>query len=265
MVVLELRDVWVERERSVLLADIDWQVLPGQRWVVLGRNGCGKSTLVQVAGLWMHPSRGVVRVGDGVLGTIDVRRTRTRLPVTSAALANQLRADLTCRDIVMCAVNGALEPWWHTYTDADRQRAVDQLRRVGADRFADRPLSSLSSGERQRVLLARALMVDPLVLLLDEPTAALDLAGREDLIVRLDDLAADRTSPPMVLVTHHLEEIPPSFTHGLLIRNGRIIASGPLAEVLTREAVTECFELPVDVSSEDGRWTARARRRVNPR
>jgi iron complex transport system ATP-binding protein len=262
--IIDLADIWVERDRDVILADISWQVMAGQRWVVLGRNGCGKSTLTQVAGLWMHPSRGTVSIGADQLGRMDVRRVRSRLPVTSHALANQLRSDLICRDIVMCALNGALEPWWHHYSDIDRQLAVDTLRRVGAERFAARPLSSLSSGERQRVLLARALIVDPLALLLDEPTAALDLAGREDLITRLDTLADDHRQLPMVLVTHHLEEIPSSFTHALLLKNGRLLASGPLSEVLTREAVTECFEISVDVDCTDGRWSARARRRPSP-
>jgi iron complex transport system ATP-binding protein len=259
--IIDLADIWVERERDVILADISWQVMAGQRWVILGRNGCGKSTLTQIAGLWLHPSRGTVSIGADQLGRMDVRRVRSRLPVTSHALANRLRSDLTCADVVMCALNGALEPWWHQYSPAERQLAVDTLRRVDAHRFADRRLSSLSSGERQRVLLARALIVHPLALLLDEPTAALDLAGREDLITRLDTLADAQPELPMVLVTHHLEEIPTSFTHGLLMKSGRVLASGPLREVLTREAVTECFDINVDVECTDDRWSARARRR----
>ncbi len=255
-----LQDVSVIRDGRPIVDQVDWTIEADQRWVVLGRNGCGKTTLMQVLSMYLHPSLGTVEVLGERLGRTDVRTLRRRIGMTSAALANQFRTDLTCTEVVMCAKNAALEPWWHRYDDDDRAQARRQLERFGVGRHAEQTIGTVSSGERQRVLLARALMTDPGIVLLDEPTAALDLPGREELIAALSALAADPIAPPQVLVTHHLEEIPPGFTHVVMLRNGAVTAIGPLAETLTSEAVSYCMDLDVLVDVDDGRYRARAAR-----
>jgi iron complex transport system ATP-binding protein len=256
--ILALRDVVVVRDGRPILHDISWSVDADQRWVVLGRNGCGKTTMVQLASLYMHPSSGTVEVLGEALGRMDVRAMRGRIGLASAALANQLRPQLLARDVVVTAKNAALEPWWHHYDDADYERVYQLLDRFGCLSHAQQEFATLSSGERQRVLLARTLMCDPALVLLDEPTAGLDLGGREELVKSLSDLAADPTTSPVVLVTHHLEEIPPSFTHALLLREGRILAAGPMAEVISSESISECFGVKVDVEQYGQRYAARA-------
>lgn len=255
---LRLDGVGLAVEGRRILHDISWTIRPDERWVVLGRNGSGKTSLLAIAALYRHPTEGVVEVLGERLGRTDVRRLRTRIGVASATMADLLRPGLTARDVVMTAKHAALEPWWHDYDDADRARALALLGRLGCASLAEQPFGTLSSGERQRVQLARTLMADPRLLLLDEPTAGLDLGGREDLVIRLGDLAADPTTPPIALVTHHVEEIPPSFGHALLLRDGRIQAAGPIAEVLTDEALSTCFGLDLRVECRGSRWTARA-------
>ena len=252
--VLQLTDVGFVRDGRAILADIDWTVRPGERWVILGPNGCGKTTLVRIASMWEHPSAGRVEVLGGVLGRVDVRRHRTRVAIVSAAVANLLRPEISVSDIVVTARHGALEAWWHSYDDADRADALAALERFGAGHLAGRRFATLSSGERQRVLLARALSVEPGLVLLDEPFAGLDLGAREDLIDRLAALAADPTSPPLVLVTHHVDEIPPGFTHGLLLAGGRIVAAGPLVDVLTADALSTAFARPLLLERRHDRW-----------
>ncbi|NIR39370.1 MAG: ATP-binding cassette domain-containing protein [Actinobacteria bacterium] len=254
--VLRLEGVGRTVDGVEILQGIDWRVEPGQHWVVLGPNGGGKTTLIRIAGMWLHPSRGVVEVLGHRLGRTDVRRLRTRIGFASAAMADMLRPHITARDVVMTARNGALEPWWHVYDDTDRDEADAALDRVGVPHLADRGFGTCSSGERQRVLLARALSTAPDLVLLDEPTAALDLTGREQLVATLAGLAADPTTPPMVLVTHHVEEIPAGFTHALLVKGGRTHAQGPLAAVLTDQLVSTCFDLPVTIEKRRGRFTA---------
>src|SRR6478735_11259379 len=235
---------------------MSWKVLPGQRWLVLGANGSGKTTLLRIASMYEHPSSGNVDVLGERLGRTDVRVLRRRIGYMSPALAAQFRGDLRCLDIVMTAKYAALEPWWHRYDDADRQRARSCLEQLGIGRLAERSFSTLSSGERQRVLLARTLMPEPGLLLLDEPTAGLDLAGREDLVAGLAELAADPTTPATVLVTHHGEEIPVGFTHLLLLADGRVTAAGPLDEVLDAARLSACFGLPLGLEHRHGRWWA---------
>ncbi len=258
-VVLELDEVSLRREGKALLDEIAWAVGAGERWVIVGPNGSGKTTLLRVASLWLHPTAGTVRVLGEELGRTDVRSLRSRIGVTSASLADRLRPDLTAAEVVLTSRKGALEPWWHTYDDEDHARTAEALARVGASDLAPRPFATLSSGERQRVLLARTLATVPELLLLDEPSAGLDLGGREDLVSRLAGLAADPSVAPTVLVTHHLEEVPPGFTHALALRAGRVVASGPITDVLADEPLSEAFGLPVEVSHRLGRWTASAR------
>jgi iron complex transport system ATP-binding protein len=255
-VTLCLEGVRVVRDGTIVLDGIDWQVRPGERWVVLGPNGSGKTTLVRIASLWLHPSAGSVQVAGGQLGRVDVRRHRARIAVVSASMADLLRPAVTALDVVLTAKHAALEAWWHEYDDADRAAAMAALARFGADGLAGRSFGTLSSGERQRVLLARALAGDPAVVLLDEPMAGLDLGAREDLVATLARLAADPSAPPLVLVTHHVDEIPAGFTHALLLAGGRVRASGPLAEVLTEEALSSTFGLPLRLERRHGRWWA---------
>ena len=239
-----------------VLAGVDWQVAPGERWVVLGANGSGKTSLLRLAGGWSFPTRGTVEVLGHRLGRVDVRTLRHRLGYASGALTPMLRPTATGLELVMAAKHAALETWWHTYDDTDRARARTLLERMGCTHLADRAVSTASDGERQRIQLARTLMVDPDLLLLDEPTAGLDLGGREALVGRLADLASDPGSPPTVLVTHHTEEIPPGFTHALLLRAGRVLAAGPLEDTLTAEALSECFEVVVTLERRAGRFIA---------
>jgi len=256
--VLALEGVSLRRDEQLILDGIDWSVHEGEHWVVLGRNGSGKTTLIRIASLYLHPSSGTVRVLGETLGRTDVRTLRARVALSSAALANRLRPELTALEVVMTAKHAALEPWWHTYDESDRRRAERLLDDRGCGALADHSFGSLSSGERQRVLLARTLMAEPGLVLLDEPTAGLDLGGREELVLSLDALAADHRSPPSVLVTHHVEEIPARFTHAMLLSGGRILDAGPVEEVLTDESVSQCFGLAVQLEQRDGRWSARA-------
>ena len=253
---LSLSDVTLVREGRAILDSVTWTVGASERWVVLGRNGCGKSTLMKIASLYLHPSSGEVDVLGETLGRTDVRSLRKRIGVASSGMADQLRSDLISADVVMTAKNAALETWWHTYDDADRQRARDCLERMEIGRLADRSFATLSSGEKQRVLLARTLMPEPGLLLLDEPTAGLDLAGREDLVRTLGVLAAGVDTPATVLVTHHVEEIPEGFTHVLMLSEGRVLSAGTLDDVLTEAHLSQCFEMPLGLERRHGRWWA---------
>ena len=227
---------------------------PHERWIVLGPNGSGKTSLIKILSLYRFPTTGTVDVLGERWGTVDVREHRRRIGLASSSLRDQFRPNISGLDIVMTARYAALESWWHTYTDADQATALACLKRVGASQLAERAFATLSSGEQQRVQLARTLMGRPEFLLLDEPTAGLDLAGREQLVASLESLAADPQTPATVLVTHHTDEIPPSFTHGLLLRDGTPLACGPLGEVLTAEALSECFSHKLRLERRDGRW-----------
>ena len=256
---LELTNVGLVRDGAVILDGINWTVSDGERWIVLGANGSGKTSLIRIASLYLHPSTGTVDVLGERLGRVDVRRHRRRIGVVSASFADLLRPGLTAIEIVMTAKFAALEPWWHEYDDADRARATELLDRFGCAALAHHPFATLSSGERQRVQLARTLMTDPGLLLLDEPTAGLDLGGREDLVRRLSALAADPATPATILVTHHVDEIPPGYNHVLLLRDGRVTASGPIDDILTSAALSECFGIDVILERRNGRWSAISR------
>jgi iron complex transport system ATP-binding protein len=255
--VLELDAVRFVRDERTILDDISWAVRADERWVVLGANGSGKTTLVRIAAFFEHPSSGEVTLLGERLGRTDVRVLRRRVGYASAKLAADLRPQLTAIEVVMTAKNAALEPWWHHYDDDDRARARLCLDRMGVARFAQRSIGTLSSGEQQRVLLARTLMNDPDVVLLDEPSARLDLAGRELLVRALDELATDPEAAPLVLVTHHVDEVPPGITHALLLRDGRALAAGPIAESLTGDTLSECFGVKLALHQRpDGRFSA---------
>jgi iron complex transport system ATP-binding protein len=253
---LRLRDVSMLRDGRRVLDHLNWTVQPNERWVVLGANGCGKTTLVQIAALYLHPSEGIVDVLGERLGKTDVRLLRRRVGIASSSLTAQLRRDLSAIDVVMTAKNAALEPWWHTYDDNDRAAAMRQLDRLGIGKYAEREVGTLSSGEQQRVLLARSLMTNPGLLLLDEPTAGLDLAGREQLVAGLSLLAHDVGAPAMVLVTHHVDEIPPGFTHALLLRDGVAVAKGLIDRALTTANLSVCFGLDLVLERRGNRYSA---------
>ena len=259
--VIEFAEVTVRRGSATLLDKISWRVAEGERWVVLGPNGAGKTTLLQVASAQIHPTDGVAGILDEVLGTVDVFELRPRIGLTSAALAERIPREERVRDVVVSASYAVVGRWREAYDDLDHDRAAELLDSVGAAHLLDRTFGTLSEGERKRVQIARALMADPELLLLDEPAAGLDLGGREDLVSTLSALALDAASPATVLVSHHVEEIPPGFTHALLLRAGTVVAAGSLAEVVTEEHLTETFGMPLVLSHEAGRWAARRRSR----
>jgi len=245
------------RDGVSVLRQVDWLVEEGQRWVVLGPNGSGKTSLLQLASGYAHPSRGAVEVLGQRLGRVDVRTLRRRLALTSAAVANMLRPGVRAAEVVMAGKHAALETWWHEYDERDRARAEALLGAAGLSDIAERRWAQLSEGERQQVLLARALMGEPELVLLDEPNAGLDLAARERLLSRLAHLAADAGAPTMVLVTHHVEEIPPGFGHLLLLRDGRVVAAGAIEDTLTEASLDATFGVRVRLSHWGGRWALR--------
>jgi iron complex transport system ATP-binding protein len=254
---LRMSAVEVRTDGVTILRGVDWLVDSSQHWVVLGPNGSGKTTLLRVASLYLHPSGGEVAVDGEALGRSDVRSLRARIGLASPAFGDLLRPQLTATEIVMTARHAALEPWWHQYDEDDRARAVALLQRFGVAQLADRPLITASSGERQRVLLARAFSGEPVIVLLDEPTAGLDLGGREDLVARLG--AAPAGGPATVLVTHHVEEIPVNATHALLLRDGAVLGQGPIDDVVTEERLSATFGVPLKLERHGPRWSARAR------
>jgi iron complex transport system ATP-binding protein len=240
-----------------ILDGIEWTVRADERWVVLGANGAGKTSLLRIAALYQHPSSGTVEVLGQRLGRTDVRTLRERIAFSSPALAAKLEPSMTAAEVVMTARYAALAPWWHRYSDADRARAHALLTEWRCAPLATHRFPTLSAGERQRVLLARMLMNEPGLALLDEPTAGLDIGGREELVADLAAWARDPARPAIVLVTHHLEEIPPAFTHALVLKGGVTLASGLLAETVTTEILSDAFELQLTVDERDGRYTAR--------
>ena len=257
--VLEFAGVTVRRGGSTLIDSVDWTVGEDQRWVVLGPNGAGKTTLLQVLAAQIHPTAGVAGLLGEVLGTVDVFELRPRIGLTSASLAERIPRGERVRDVVVSASYAVVGRWRESYDDLDHERAHELLVEVGVSHLADRTFGTLSEGERKRVQVARALMSDPELLLLDEPAAGLDLGGREDLVNTLSVLAADPASPATVLVSHHVEEIPPGFTHALLMRGGRVVAAGPMAEVITEDNLSETFGMHLLLRHEDSRFSARRR------
>src|SRR5262245_46016143 len=259
--VLEFAGVTVRKGRATLLEEIDWTVEEDERWVILGPNGAGKTTLLQVASAQVHPTTGVAGILEEVLGTVDVFELRPRIGLTSAALAERIPRDEAVRDVVVSASYGVVGRWREEYDELDHGRVLELLDELGVRHLAERTFGTLSEGERKRVQIARALMTDPELLLLDEPAAGLDLGGREDLVSTLSVLALDPASPATVLVSHHVEEIPPGFTHAMLMRAGAVVAAGPIRQVITEDLLSQTFDMPLVLAFEGGRWTARRRLR----
>ena len=256
--ILQLRGATVRRGEKLLIADIDWTVEEDERWVVLGPNGAGKTTLLQLAATTMHPTSGSVAVFGERLGAVDVFELRPRIGLSSASLAQRIPGGELVTDVVVSAGYAVIGRWREAYGRLDVRRAKSLLARFGVGELADRTYGTLSEGERKRVQIARAMMTDPELLLLDEPAAGMDLGGREDLLRRLARLAADPEAPAMVLVTHHVEEIPLGMTHALLLGEGKVVAQGLIGDVLTSELLSGAFGLALAVERQGGRFFARA-------
>jgi iron complex transport system ATP-binding protein len=258
-VIIQLAGVAVRRSGRTILGPIDWAVGDGERWVVLGPNGCGKTTLLSVASMNEWPSAGTVDLLGERYGRVDSRELRRRVGYAGSSVEAQMSPDLTPRTLIMTARHGAFGPWWHRYDQADHDRAAMLGERLGLQDHLDQPFATLSAGERRRTSIARALMPDPEVLLLDEPMASLDLAAREWLLHDIERLAREPSLRGIILVTHHLEEIPPGFDHALVMAHGRAVAAGPIDTVLTDDVLTQAFELPLAVQRHGDRWAARMR------
>jgi iron complex transport system ATP-binding protein len=256
--VVDLHRASVQRGPATLLDAVTLQIHAAERWIVLGPNGAGKTTLLNLLAARSHPSRGFVTVLGETLGDVDVFDLRPRIGLASAAVADDLPPQETALDVVRTAAYARIGRWRERYDAGDDDRAHALLEMLGAGQLAERRFGTLSEGERKRVQIARALMPDPELLLLDEPAAGLDLGAREDLVQRLGRLARDPASPTIVMVTHHVEEIPDGFTHGLLLSHGRVVAAGELRAVVTAEMLSAAFGLPLAVTHWAGRFTARA-------
>lgn len=254
---VEAVGVTLVREGRRVVDGVDLAISAGERWVLLGANGCGKTSLVRILSLWLHPTAGTVSFRGALLGTFDVRAARREIAHSSASLAADLRPAISAHDAVMSGIEGALETWWHTYSPDESSRARASLARLGIADLADREFGTLSSGEQQRVLLARALVTDPALMVLDEPSARLDAGGREQLVTTLEHLALNDPALPALLVTHHVEEIPRTTTHCALMRHGRLLAAGPLDDVLDAASLSECFGLALTLERRtNGRLSA---------
>jgi iron complex transport system ATP-binding protein len=255
--VFRMVDARITIASSTILGPLSLTVRAGESWAILGPNGSGKSTLLDLAGGLRHPTSGIVEIFGGRLGSVDVRDVRARIGFVGHHVAEAIPAHLAARDVVLTGKRSTLVPWMQTFEAGDRRIADDLLRRVQCQDLSRRALETCSQGERQRVLLARALFGRPELLLLDEPTDGLDLPGRELLLGALSSTVD--AAPTTMLVTHHVEEIPRIATHAALLRRGRLVAAGPIKKVLTDANVTACFDLEIAISAQDGRWRARAR------
>lgn len=258
--VVHMSHVSLRRGQNLLLDDVSWHVQEGERWIVMGPNGAGKSTLINIAAARMHPTAGNVAILGEVLGAVDVFDIRPSIGLSSTLLAQQVPGGETIRDLVVTAAYGVTGRWREEYEPEDLQRAEGLLSRWGIAGYSDRRFRTLSEGERKRALIARAMMTDPELPILDEPGAGLDLAGRETLVRSLVQLGSNPFAPTPILVTHHVEEIPPNFTHAMLLREGQVISAGPIDTALTEDTLSEAFRLPLNVSrNAEGRFTAFAR------
>lgn len=256
--VLEFADVVVRRNARNIVDRVSWTVTDDQRWVILGPNGAGKTTILQLAATLLHPTEGTATILDEQLGRTDVFELRPRIGFASSAMAKRVPADETVLDVVLTAAYSVLGRWNESYESIDERRARRVLSEWKLEHLAERTFGTLSDGEQKRVQIARAVMTDPEVLLLDEPTASLDLGAREELLGLLSGYAQSPATPAMIMVTHHVEEIPVGFTHVLLLRDGGVVAAGPIEETLTAERLSETFGMPIELDAHDGRFAARA-------
>ncbi|MCH9640227.1 MAG: ABC transporter ATP-binding protein [Actinomycetia bacterium] len=257
---IDFAKITLARGGRTLVGPVTWSVELDERWVVIGPNGAGKTSLLRIAAAMEHPSSGTAYVLGERLGRVDMAELRARVGLSSSALSQRVPDDEVVRDLVVSAGYAVLGRWRERYDEMDYNQALDMLESVGAEHLAERVYGTLSEGERKRVLIARSLMTDPELLLLDEPAAGLDLGGREELVARLGDLAADPDSPAMVLVTHHVEEIPPGFSHCLILSEGNVLDSGLLTDVLTAENLSKAFGQSIALEVTDGRYFARRTR-----
>jgi len=254
---IDFSNVSLRRTGQTLVGPVTWQVELDERWVIIGPNGAGKTSLLRIAAAMEHPSSGTAYVLGERLGRVDMKELRSRVGLSSSALSQRVPDGEVVRDLVVSAGYAVLGRWREKYEDIDYAQAIDMLESVGAEHLADRVYDTLSEGERKRVLIARSLMTDPELLLLDEPAAGLDRGGREELVARLADLAADPDAPAIVLVTHHVEEIPQGFSHGLILSEGHTVAAGLLPDVLTAETLSTAFGQSIALEMIDGRYFAR--------
>lgn len=257
--VLDFQHVTFARDGRLILGGVNWQVEDEQRWVILGPNGAGKTTLLRMATGNEFPTTGSVTVLDATLGKVDIFELRNRIGFASTASARRIPANETVRDVVLTAAYSVEGRWNEHYDEMDLRQASRVLGEWDLADFAERPFGTLSDGERKRTMIARAIMTDPELLLLDEPSASLDLGARERLLQLLSGYASSPSSPAMVMVTHHVEEIPPGFTHVMLLRNGLIQAAGPIEETLTAQNLEATFGMPFDLTITGGRFAAVAR------
>ena len=256
--ILELRDVSVRRGESTILGPISFSIAPGERWVILGPNGAGKSTFLNILATRIFPTQGKAFLLGEEMGKVDLFELRTRIGTCASIVAEDIPYDELVRDVVLTAAYAILGRWNEDYDLWDESRAIALLTNFGVRELGDRLYGSLSDGEKKRVQISRALMADPELLLLDEPTAGLDLGGREDLLRRFSAFAQDPTAPATILVTHHIEEIPAGTTHALLLHKGIVAVSGPIAQVITQEHLSAVFGISMSVVHENGRFFARA-------
>jgi iron complex transport system ATP-binding protein len=256
---VELEHAVVSIDGRTVLGPVDLRIGERERWVLLGPNGGGKTTLLALAGARRPASAGRVTVLGATLGATDVRVLHPRISHASHLLAERTPPGLAVRTVVLTGKRSVLSPWFQTFDGEDERRAADLLDRVGCAHLATRRFDTCSQGERQRVLLARALYPDPELLILDEPASGLDLPAREALIGALEVVLGHGSSPTMLLATHHLEEIPPSATHAALLRDGRMVASGEIDKVLIPESLEDCFGLAIEVERRGTRWWGAAR------
>lgn len=255
--VLSLEDVCLSRGAVQILDHVSWEVSEGQHWVMLGPNGAGKTTIARIAAARLFPSSGQVDILGERLGQVDLSGLRPRIGVSSSALEAQVSAGERVRDLVLSAAYGTIGVWRQEYEALDTDRAEALLGALGIRALAERRWGQLSTGERKRVAIARALMPDPELLVLDEPASGLDVVGREELLAAITEILGGKGAPTIVLVTHHLEEIPRGFTHALALREGKVLFSGPLPETISSQTMSETFGLPLEVSQDRGRFSAR--------